>query len=48
MVEEDFYQILNVERTANETDIKKAYRKQALKWHPDKNPNNTQEGKKHF
>lgn len=29
-----FYEVLGVERTAPDDDIKKSYRKQALKWHP--------------
>mmetsp|Transcript_18198 Transcript_18198/g.34163 ORF Transcript_18198/g.34163 Transcript_18198/m.34163 type:complete len:233 (+) Transcript_18198:25-723(+) len=44
----DYYTVLGVPRGASESDIKKAYRKEALKWHPDKNPDNKEEAERNF
>ncbi|GKU99731.1 hypothetical protein SLEP1_g12534 [Rubroshorea leprosula] len=44
----DYYNVLKVNRNATEDDLKKSYRRLAMKWHPDKNPNSKKEAEAKF
>ena len=43
----DYYEVLGIDKSASEAEIKKAFRKKAMKYHPDRNPDN-KEAEEHF
>eukprot|EP00931_Biecheleriopsis_adriatica_P048042 TRINITY_DN27741_c0_g1_i1.p1 TRINITY_DN27741_c0_g1~~TRINITY_DN27741_c0_g1_i1.p1 ORF type:complete len:225 (+),score=73.78 TRINITY_DN27741_c0_g1_i1:92-766(+) len=45
---EDYYEILGISRTASTDEVKKGYRKLALRWHPDKNLNDRENAERMF
>ena len=46
MAKRDYYEVLGVDKSASDQDIKKAFRRVAMKYHPDRNPDDESAGEK--
>ena len=46
MAKRDYYEVLGVDRSAQSGDLKSSFRKLAMKYHPDRNPNDTEAEKR--
>ena len=44
----NYYDVLELDKSSTDDEIKKSYRKLAMKWHPDKNPENVEEASTKF
>jgi curved DNA-binding protein CbpA len=48
MSKKDYYEVLGVNKDASDNEIRRAYKKLAVKWHPDKHPDNKKEAEEKF
>ena len=48
MAERDYYEVLGVDRSASDADVKKAFRRLAMRYHPDRNPDQSEEAANRF